>query len=129
MYPRIVLAGLCAGVVLVPMNPAYSGEEFTHPLLDAEVQYVLAHPAVAPVARKGMALAKVSEKRGAQPRLWLLDDADKFAEGENGEKDLRTLMGKEQFETVQVPNPKETDAFIVYSSGTSGKPKGVQLTQ
>ncbi|CEH15048.1 Acyl-CoA synthetase [Ceraceosorus bombacis] len=127
-YPIVVLAALCAGITIVPLNPIYSGQEFVHPVKDAGVKYVFAHPAVAHVAREGLQLAQVPEKRGDHQTLWLVDETDELASGENGEKDVRSLMGQQELQTHHVEDPKDTEAFVAYSSGTSGMPKGVQLT-
>jgi acyl-CoA synthetase (AMP-forming)/AMP-acid ligase II len=130
MYPIAVYAGFAAGVVLTPMSPAYNAEELVHPLVDSGSQYILAHPAIAPVARKAMELAGISTKRGNMNRLWLLDDTDEMASAPSGgdEKDIRTLLSDDTMEPVKVNNAKERTALICYSSGTSGKPKGVELT-
>lgn len=129
MYPVAVHAGLCAGIVLVPMNAAYGPEELVHPVLDAEVQYILCHQSVLSTAREGLKLAKLDLKSSnGQNRLWILDDGDDLKKGDKGELDVRTLLGEEMLPTHKVEEDTQTDAFIAYSSGTSGKPKGVQLT-
>lgn len=129
MYPVAVHAGLCAGIVLVPMNAAYGSEELVHPVLDAEVEYILCHQSVLSTAREGLKLAKLDLKSSnGQNRLWILDDGDDLKKGDKGELDVRTLIGKEMLSTYKVEDDTQTDAFIAYSSGTSGKPKGVQLT-
>ncbi|UZJ57492.1 hypothetical protein CBS101457_006812 [Exobasidium rhododendri] len=128
-YPVAVYAGFISGVVMTPLNPAYSAEEMSHPLKDAGVQYIFAFPAAIDAARKGLELAGISAKRGDQPRIWLLDDSDDMATAPGGpEKDVRTLLGKEMMEPITIKDPKDTTALICYSSGTSGKPKGVELT-
>ena len=128
-YPVIVYAGLCAGVVLVPMNAAYGSEEMVHPIHDAEIQYIFAHHALLPTARKGFELAGAGLKsHNGQNRLWILDDTDELKSGDQGEQDARTLLSENLLEPHQVVDDKNEDAYIAYSSGTSGKPKGVQLT-
>ncbi|EPQ28328.1 uncharacterized protein PFL1_04155 [Pseudozyma flocculosa PF-1] len=128
-YPVAVHAGLCAGVVLVPMNAAYTAEELLHPIHDAEVEYLLCHQSLLPVARQGFQLAKKGLKsRNGQNRIWILDDGDDLKRGDQGEEDLRTLLSDHRLEPHKVTDDENTDAYIAYSSGTSGKPKGVQLT-
>lgn len=114
-----------------PRSSSSDAEELTHPLLDSDAQYILAHPAIAATAREALKLAGISEMRGDQPRIWLLDDGDNMAAapGTGGEKDIRTLLTEEKMEPIEVRNAKERTALVCYSSGTSGKPKGVELTQ
>ncbi|PWN47217.1 acetyl-CoA synthetase-like protein [Violaceomyces palustris] len=128
-YPIAVHAGLCAGIVLVPLNAAYGSQELVHPLHDADVQYILCHHALLPVARQGLELANIGPiSANGRNRLWILDEDDELKKGEQGEEDVRILMSEDELETHKVVNPVEEDAFIAYSSGTSGRPKGVQLT-
>lgn len=157
MYPIIVYAGFITGVVLVPLNPAYSecrnlflyvcklaqsridpppsfsfaidAEEMAHPLSQAEVKYIFANPNGIDAARKGLEVAKISPKNGKFSRIWLLDDGDNMASVKDGqEKDTRTLLSDDEMEPIVVKDAKDRTALICYSSGTSGPPKGVELT-
>lgn len=60
-----------------------------------------------------------------------MTDTDEMAQGSEGEADVRTLIddakGKE-LAPIPLDDPAKVDSFICYSSGTSGKPKGVELT-
>lgn len=111
------------------MNPGYSAEELIHPLKDSQVEFILAHPSVLPIAHKGLELAGISKKTSSgKDRILVLTDDDEVKAGPNGEIDVRSLLGKEELMPQAISDPAEIDAFISYSSGTSGLPKGVQLT-
>jgi len=111
------------------MNPGYSAEEIIHPLKDSSVEFILTHPSVLPIAHKGLELAGISKKtKDGKDRILVLTDDDEIKRGPNGELDVRSLLGKEEAQTFKIQDPAEVDAFISYSSGTSGLPKGVQLT-
>lgn len=129
IYPIAVYAGFASGVVLTPMSPAYNAEELVHPLTDSGSQFILCHPANLPVARKALQLAGISSKKDGLNRIWLLDDSDNLATVQDGdEQDIRTLLSDSTLEPITVKDGKERTALICYSSGTSGKPKGVELT-
>ncbi|MCO5549697.1 hypothetical protein L7F22_003170 [Adiantum nelumboides] len=129
IYPIAVYAGFATGVVLTPMSPAYNAEELVHPLTDSGSQFILCHPANLAVARKALQLAGISPKKDGLNRIWLLDDGDQMANAQDGdEQDVRTLLSDSTFDPITVTNGNERTALICYSSGTSGKPKGVELT-
>lgn len=129
IYPIAIYAGFVSGVILTPLNPAYNAEEMVHPLKDSGCKYIFAHPAALDAARKALQLAEISSSIGNQPRIWLLDDGDSMASGKGGnERDIRTLLGEEELEPILVKDARNKTALICYSSGTSGKPKGVELT-
>lgn len=128
IFVMTFLAIARAGLTSVPLNPLYSPEELAHPLEDSDVRVVLAHP----VAAKSVLACLEKMKRkptlpNGQPSVWLLDDGDKEATGPAPLKDLRSQLSKEQLPVQKIGDSSKTPVTIVYSSGTSGKPKGVML--
>jgi malonyl-CoA/methylmalonyl-CoA synthetase len=101
----LYLACLRAGAVLVPMNPAYTEEEVAYLLGDAEPAVVVRDPSRTTFSGLTMMTADASG-RGS-----MSDAADACAAG---------------FE-AGAPGPDDV-AAILYTSGTTGRPKGAMLT-
>jgi malonyl-CoA/methylmalonyl-CoA synthetase len=108
----LYLACLRAGAAFLPLNTAYRADELDYFLADAEPAVVIADPGAA-------ALAALCAARHVPHRLTLgADGSGTLAE--------RSAHLPKTFTTIVRAN---TDlAAILYSSGTTGKPKGVMLS-
>ena len=102
---------LYAGCAVVPLNVLLTAPEVAYHLTDSESRLLVAHPLFAEPARSGAAEAGV-------PLVWADGDEQPL---------LRDLAGGEPAAALHATEPDAT-AVLLYTSGTTGKPKGAELT-
>jgi len=102
---------LYAGGTVVPLNVLCAAPEVTYFLQDSESRLLIAHPLFEAAARAG------AEAAGASV-LWA---------GKTGEGSLSELAAAPPLAALHPTLPSDT-AVILYTSGTTGKPKGAELT-
>ena len=99
-------AALCAGAVVVPINPLLKSREVSHYISDSGARHILAQPAHA---------REVLSNSSAQPiDLTIIDPTDASTNG--------------QALSAAVECRPDDVAVILYTSGTTGRPKGACLT-
>jgi long-chain acyl-CoA synthetase len=97
------------GAIVVPMNPLLQGREVQFYLSNTAAKALLASPDFSQAATEG------ADAAGA--RLWVLDDAELARLS----KDLPPFG-------APVPRAPADTAVVLHTSGTTGTPKGAELT-
>ncbi|KDE08326.1 hypothetical protein MVLG_01367 [Microbotryum lychnidis-dioicae p1A1 Lamole] len=127
-YHMIVLAAQCAGCVLSGANAAYTPQEMAHQLSDSSTELLMCHPSNLDVALKATKAVGWSEHKQKE-RIVLAVMADEAGPAGNTYKSISDLVkSKHELTPFRVEDPKSTVAYLGYSSGTSGKAKGVRTS-
>ncbi|PGH11413.1 hypothetical protein AJ79_04914 [Helicocarpus griseus UAMH5409] len=125
--PVVYFGVVGTGRVFSGLNPNYTASEAAHQLQNTEAKVVLVHPSLV-----GTAIKAAKQINFPRNRLYLFSDHRNNAV--HGIKDWRSLTGSfEQGEryTWHRMNEKEAEttlATLNYSSGTTGRPKGVAIS-
>lgn len=113
---------LWAGGIVSPANAGYTVEELVFQLKDSGAKAIVTQKSMLRAATKAAKQVGIPEDR-----IILLGDESDASMRYKHFKSIRNLAGTSRYRRAKV-DPDNDLAVLVYSSGTTGHPKGVMLT-
>ncbi|CAI2172452.1 4263_t:CDS:10 [Funneliformis geosporum] len=119
-YPTVIYGAIAAGGKVSPINPLYTVDECAFQLKDSGASVIIVIPSCLSNVIKAASAANIPKSK-----IFLFDE-----EEINGIRPFSSLISEQEINPIEY-SPEEaklTTAFLCYSSGTTGKNKGVETT-
>ncbi|CAG8763317.1 3679_t:CDS:2, partial [Acaulospora morrowiae] len=119
-YPIVIFGAIAAGGKVSTANPTYTAHDLSFQFTDSGTSIIITHPLCLSATIKAADEAQIPHSK-----IFLISDNEV-----NGFQPYYTLFVDREFEPIEYSpeEAKNTTAFLCYSSGTTGKNKGVEIT-